>query len=114
MIINTSIPEESFKAIVRFGKSSIYVIRFDATVDEEEKVINCSEASFKCENADYSKLVSASIAVKYPSDAQLALIFNHTQDPEGYAEQMQEYQSWRVYCKDACREFFNLDAEPAE
>jgi hypothetical protein len=56
--------------------------------------------------ATYEKMVAACIEVKYSVDAQLALLYNYQLSPADYQQQMEDYQTWRAYCKESCRNFF--------
>lgn len=36
----------------------------------------------------------------------MALLYNYQSNQEKYAEEMQTYQAWRAYCKQAVKEFY--------
>lgn len=104
-IIKIETPKEGFRSIVQYRQQPVYFFRFDCQELEEDTIL-CSETTISLKDAVYEKMVSVCIEVKYSIDAQLALLYNYQLDPQNYQQQMDEYQQWRAYCKNACREFF--------
>lgn len=102
--------KQGFKAVIQIEGQSWYYFRFDVEETENETVV-CSEVCITLQNANYEKMVSALIGVKYSTDAQLALLYNYQADAESYAEQMSEYQAWRTYCKESARAFFGIEED---
>ena len=101
------ISKEGFEAIKRYRESSsVYFFRFDCVEAEEESIV-CNETSFMLKNATYEEMVSVLISFKYTIDAQLALLYNYQMDNEKYKEEMENYQTWRSYCKNCAQTFFN-------
>lgn len=104
------LPKESFVAIKQYKQQPVFFFRFN-TVETENETVVCDEETITLQGADYASMVAKCIGVKYNTDAQLALLYNYEADPEKYAEDMAEYQEWRVYCKESAREFFGVDTE---
>jgi len=98
-------PKAGFQSIVQYGQQPVYFFRFDVE-ETENDTIKCKEVTIALDNATYDKMVAVCIEVKYSIDAQLALLYNYQLDVQAYQQKMEDYQEWRVYCKDACREFF--------
>jgi hypothetical protein len=109
-MIKIELPKEGFKSIVQYGVQPVYAFRYDVEETENETVA-CDEVSFTLEKATYENMVAKCIGVKYNTDAQLALLYNYEADKEKYAEAMDQYQEWRVYCKESAKEFFGVDTE---
>lgn len=105
ILIETS--KELFKPIIQYKNQSVYFFRFDC-IETEVNTIRCNETTIMLKNATYDKMVSACIEIKYSIDAQLALLYNYQLNQSEYQEQMNEYQAWRTYCKESCRNFFNI------
>ena len=95
------IAKTDFKAIKQYKEQPVYFFRYNL-IETEDDTIRCEESTIFIEDVTYDKLVSACIGVKYTIDAQLALLYNYQQDQLAYQDQMNEYQAWRTYCKDAC------------
>lgn len=113
MKVKINLPKDYTPLKKRDGKV-VYFFRYDPQVlldaeGEDTGTVDVTEECFMMRNATYEKMVDACIAVKYDISAQLALLYNYQQDAEKYAEEMATYQEWRTYCKDACREFFNIN-----
>lgn len=104
------LPKEGFIAVVQYKKQPVYFFRFDVEETENETIV-CNETTVSLHNADYASMVAKCIGVKYNTDAQLALLYNYEANPEKYAEDMAEYQTWRTYCKEAARVFFNIEED---
>jgi len=104
-IIIIETPKAGFQSIVQYRQQSVYFFRFDCE-ETEDGTIRCNETTIAMKGATYEKMVAACIEVKYSIDAQLALLYNYQLDAQAYQQKMEDYQEWRVYCKDACREFF--------
>lgn len=101
------VPKEGFEAVKQYRHQSVYFFRFDGEETENDTIV-CSETTITLHGAKYDTMVSALIAVKYSEDAQIALLFNYQNDAGQYAEQMEEYQAWRTYCKESARAFFGI------
>lgn len=107
-IIIIETPKAGFKAIVQYKQQPVYFFRFDVEETENE-TLTCNETTVMLKNATYESMVAALIEVKYSSDAQIALLYNYQGDASEYTAAMKEYQAWRVYCKEAAREFFGKE-----
>ena len=102
------VPKEGFEAVKQYKQQPVYFFRFDGEETENDTIV-CSETTITLHGAKYDTMVSALIATKYSEDAQIALLFNYQNDAEQYAEQMMEYQAWRMYCKESARAFFGRE-----
>lgn len=105
MVTKVEIPKVGFKSIVQYRQQSVYFFRFNVEETENETIV-CDETTVTMKGATYEKMVAACIEVKYSIDAQLALLYNYQLSPADYQQQMEDYQTWRAYCKESCREFF--------
>lgn len=104
------LPKEGFVAIKQYKQQPVFFFRFN-TVETENETVVCDEETITLQGADYASMVAKCIGVKYNTDAQLALLYNYEANPEKYAEDMAEYQTWRAYCKESARKFFNIETE---
>ena len=109
-IIIIETPKDGFKPIVQYKQQSVYFFRFDCE-ETADGTIRCNETTITMKGATYEKMVAACIEVKYSIDAQLALLYNYQLSPVDYQQQMEDYQAWRAYCKESCREFFGVTEE---
>ena len=107
-IIKIETPKAGFRPVVQYKNHSVYFFRFDPEETENETIV-CNETTIMLKNATYETMVAALIAVKYSIDAQLALLYNYESDEVAYQQQMDDYQAWRVYCKDSARQFYGID-----
>ena len=102
--------KENFVAVLQYKQQPIYFFRFDVEETENDTYL-CSEITISLKNATYDTMVDALIDSKYTIPSQLALLYNYQSDSELYAKQMQEYQNWRTYCKEAARKYFNIEKD---
>lgn len=109
-IIMIETPKDGFRPIVQYKQQSVYFFRFDCE-KTADGTIRCNETTITMKGATYEKMVAACIEVKYSIDAQLALLYNYQLSPADYQQQMEDYQAWRAYCKECCREFFGVTEE---
>ena len=106
-IIIIETPKATFKPIVQYKQQPVYFFRFDCE-ETADDTIRCNETTITMKGATYEKMVAACIEVKYSIDAQLALLYNYQMSPTDYQQQMEDYQAWRAYCKESCRQFFGV------
>lgn len=104
-IIIIETPKTGFQSIVQYKQQPVYFFRFDCEETADE-TIRCNETTITLKDATYEKMVSMLIGAKYSTDAQIALLYNYQLSPADYQQQMEDYQTWRAYCKESCREFF--------
>ena len=109
-IIIIETPKAGFQPVVQYKNQSVYFFRFDCEETTDE-TIRCNETTITMKGATYEKMVAACIEVKYSIDAQLALLYNYQLSSVDYQQQMEDYQTWRAYCKECCREFFGVTEE---
>lgn len=82
-----------------------YTVRFnlrEAEGPEGEPGYSYDEVSVP--DLNYSTIVSAIIRHKYSESAEIAHLNNRINDPEGRADEWQQYQAWRDFAKTYTRE----------
>ena len=80
-----------------FGKTK--QVNYNVSEKESEGIVMYEYDTVTVDKLDYSHIIRKLIAERYSIEDELALINNHTADPEVYEGRYNEYQSYRAECK---------------
>ena len=95
------------------GKQILYlngeVVEADVKEEDVKEVypVVIYTTNYYISATSYSDIVTELIRLKYSLDDELALLANLRVDPEGYADEDAQFQTWRQKCKEVAKQIVN-------